>query len=249
MVILKSQEEIEKLRASNNIVAEVLSGLREFIKPGLTTLDLDQYAEEMLKRKGAKAAFKGYMGYPAALCTSVNSEVVHGIPSERILHEGDIVSIDFGAVYQDFYGDSAITVPVGKVSSVATRLMKTTEEALYKGIREAKAGKRLGDISAAVQDHTEKYGFSVVRDFVGHGIGRNLHEDPQIPNYGVRGRGIELKVGMVLAIEPMVNEGKYDVKVLKDGWTVVTTDGKLSAHFEHTIAITENGPVILSTVV
>jgi len=249
MVILKSAEEVEKLRKSNYIVAEVLEGLRELIKPGITTRKLDVYAEETTKKRGAVPAFKGYMGYPASLCVSVNSEVVHGIPSETVLKEGDIISMDFGVLYKGYYGDSAITVPVGKVSSVAVKLMKITDEALYKGINEAKAGNRLGDISAAVQDHVEGAGFSIVRDFVGHGIGRSLHEDPQIPNYGLRGRGIELKNGMVFAIEPMVNEGTFKVKVLKDGWTVVTSDGKLSAHFEHTIAITENGPVILSRLV
>ncbi len=249
MVMLKSAEEVEKLRKSNYIVAEVLEGLRELIKPGITTRKLDVYAEETTKKRGAVPAFKGYMGYPASLCVSVNSEVVHGIPSETVLKEGDIISMDFGVLYKGYYGDSAITVPVGKVSSVAVKLMKITDEALYKGINEAKAGNRLGDISAAVQDHVEGAGFSIVRDFVGHGIGRSLHEDPQIPNYGLRGRGIELKNGMVFAIEPMVNEGTFKVKVLKDGWTVVTSDGKLSAHFEHTIAITENGPVILSRLV
>jgi len=249
MVILKSAEEIEKLRKSNYIVAEVLEGLRELIKPGISTRELDVYAEEMVRERGAVPAFKGYMGYPASLCTSVNAEVVHGIPSDRVLKEADIVSMDFGALYRGYYGDSAITVPVDKVSSVAVKLMKITNEALYKGINEAKAGNRLGDISAVVQNHVEDAGFSVVRDFVGHGIGRNLHEDPQIPNYGLRGRGIELKNGMVFAIEPMVNEGTFKVKVLKDGWTVVTSDGKLSAHFEHTVAITENGPVILSRLV
>ena len=249
MVMIKSAEEVEKLRKSNYIVAEVLEGLRELIKPGITTRKLDVYAEETTKKRGAVPAFKGYMGYPASLCVSVNSEVVHGIPSETVLKEGDIISMDFGVLYKGYYGDSAITVPVGKVSSVAVKLMKITDEALYKGINEAKAGNRLGDISAAVQDHVEGAGFSIVRDFVGHGIGRSLHEDPQIPNYGLRGRGIELKNGMVFAIEPMVNEGTFKVKVLKDGWTVVTSDGKLSAHFEHTIAITENGPVILSRLV
>ena len=249
MVILKSAEEIEKLRKSNYIVAEVLEGLKELIKPGISTRELDVYAEETVRERGAVPAFKGYMGYPASLCTSVNAEVVHGIPSDRVLKEGDIVSMDFGALYRGYYGDSAITVPVGKVSSVAVKLMEITNEALYKGINEAKAGNRLGDISAVVQNHVEDAGFSVVKDFVGHGIGRNLHEDPQIPNYGLRGRGIELKNGMVFAIEPMVNEGTFKVKVLKDGWTVVTSDGKLSAHFEHTVAITENGPVILSRLV
>jgi methionyl aminopeptidase len=246
MIILKSPGEIETLRESNRIVAEVLEGLRDLIKPGITTLDLDRYAEDMAQKKGAQPAFKGYMGYPASLCVSINAEVVHGIPSARVLEEGDIVSMDFGALYRGFYGDAAVTVPVGRVSKNAARLLKITNEALYKGIKEAKACNRLGDISAAVQDHVEDAGFSVVRDFVGHGIGRKLHEEPQIPNFGVRGRGIELRVGMVFAIEPMVNEGTYKVKVQKDGWTVVTTDDMLSAHFEHTVAITENGPDILS---
>jgi methionyl aminopeptidase len=248
MVILKSPEEIEKIRASNHIVAEVLEGLKELVKPGVTTEELDIYAETMTKRRGADPAFKGYMGYPSSLCTSVNAEVVHGIPSDKVLEEGDLISIDFGTLYKGYYGDAAITVAVGEVSPVAEQLMEATHEALYKGIYEAKVGNRLGDISSAVQTHVENAGFSVVRDFVGHGIGRKLHEEPQIPNFGVQGRGIELKNGMVFAIEPMVNEGTYKVKVLKDGWTVVTLDGKLSAHFEHTIAITENGPVILSKV-
>lgn len=248
MVILKSPEEIEKIRASNHIVAEVLEGLKELVKPGVTTEELDIYAETMTKKKGADPAFKGYMGYPSSLCTSVNAEVVHGIPSDRVLKEGDLISMDFGALYKGYYGDSAITVAVGEVSPVAEQLMEATHEALYKGIYEARVGNRLGDISSAVQTHVENAGFSVVRDFVGHGIGRKLHEEPQIPNFGVQGRGIELKSGMVFAIEPMVNEGTYKVKVLEDGWTVVTLDGKLSAHFEHTVAITENGPVILSKV-
>jgi methionyl aminopeptidase len=248
MVILRSPEEIDKIRASNAIVAEVLEGLKELIKPGVSTEELDTYAERMTKEKGAEPAFKGYMGYPSSLCTSVNSEVVHGIPSDRVLEEGDIISMDFGTLYNGYYGDAAITVAVGAVTPVAERLMETTREALHKGIHEAKVGNRLGDISAAVQTHVENAGFSVVRDFVGHGIGSKLHEEPQIPNFGVPGRGIELKSGMVFAIEPMVNEGTYKVKVLKDGWTVVTLDGKLSAHFEHTIAITDNGPVILSKI-
>lgn len=247
-MILKSPEEIEKIRKSNVIVADILSKLREMVRPGITTMELDRYSEELALKKGAKPAFKGYRGYPFSLCTSVNSEVVHGMPSDRVLQAGDIISMDFGIHYKGYYGDSAITVPVGEVSDVATRLSSTTEEALYNGIKEARAGNRLGDISAAVQERVEAAGFSVVRDFVGHGIGKSLHEDPQIPNFGMRGRGIELKVGMVFAIEPMVNEGTYKVKILSDGWTVVTTDGKLSAHFEHSVAITEDGPVILSKV-
>lgn len=248
MVILKTREEIEKLRVSNQIVAEVLENLKGLIQPGITTKELDRYAEEMTLKKGGKPAFKGYMGYPSSLCVSVNSEVVHGIPSDRVLKDGDIVSLDFGTYYQGYYGDSAVTLPVGDISENAKRLIAITNEALYKGIAEARTDNRLGDISAAVQKHVESAEFSVVRDFVGHGIGQKLHEEPQIPNFGIRGRGIALKAGMVFAIEPMVNEGSYHVKVMKDGWTVITSDGSLSAHFEHTIAVTKNGPEILSIV-
>jgi methionyl aminopeptidase len=246
MIILKQPEEIEKLRDSNGIVAEILKELRLRVKPGITTGELDRLAEEMSRKKGAVPAFKGYKGFPFSLCTSVNSEVVHGMPSDRVLVEGDIVSLDFGVFYRGYYGDAAITVPVGRVSEKAARLLRVTEGGLYDGIEQARAGNRLGDISAAVQRHVEAAGYSVVRDFVGHGIGRNLHEEPQIPNYGVKGRGIELKPGMVLAIEPMVNEGTYKVRVLQDGWTVTTEDGQLSAHFEHSVVIMENGPDILS---
>jgi methionyl aminopeptidase len=200
----------------------------------------------MARKRGARPAFKGYRDYPFSLCVSVNEEVVHGFPSQRTLKSGDIVSLDFGVRFNGYYGDAALTVAVGTVSETASRLMKVTEESLYLGIEEARVGNRLGDISAAVQGHVEKAGFSVVRDFVGHGIGRNLHEDPQVPNFGKKGRGIVLKAGMVLAIEPMINEGTYKVAVLDDGWTVVTEDRKLSAHFEHSVAITESGPEILS---
>jgi methionyl aminopeptidase len=248
MVILRLPEEIDKIRASSHIVAEILSILRERIAPGITTADLDRLSEELARKKGAKPAFKGYKGYPYSLCISINSEVVHGMPSGRVLMPGDIVSLDFGVNYKGYYGDAAITVPVGQVSGEAMRLIETTEKCLYHGIKEARTGNRLGDISAAIQRSAETAGFSVVRDFVGHGIGKNLHEEPQIPNFGVKGRGIELKNGMVLAIEPMVNEGTYKVRVLDNGWTVVTQDGKLSAHFEHSVAITENGPDILSVV-
>lgn len=248
MVILKSPEEIEKIMASDIIVANILNKLRNMIKPGITTIELDRYSEELALKMGAKPAFKGYRGYPFSLCTSVNGEVVHGMPSDRVLKAGDIISLDFGIYYKGYYGDSAITLPVGEVSRVSQALISTTEEALHCGIEEMRAGNRLGDISAAIQECVEAAGFSVVRDFVGHGIGKSLHEDPQIPNFGVRGRGIKLKTGMVFAIEPMVNEGTYKVKVLDDGWTVVTADGKLSAHFEHSVAITEDGPVILSKV-
>ncbi|PKN69717.1 MAG: type I methionyl aminopeptidase [Deltaproteobacteria bacterium HGW-Deltaproteobacteria-12] len=248
MVILKLPEEIEKARASNQIVAEVLSKLRDKVKPGVTTRELDKLAEEIAEKRGAKPAFKGYRGYPYSLCTSVNEEVVHGMPSARILREGDIVGLDFGVLYKGFFGDSAITLPVGKIDAAALQLLKVTEQSLYEGIAQAKEGNRLGDISGSVQQIVEAPGFSVVRDFVGHGIGRNLHEEPQIPNYGKKGRGLTLKSGMILAIEPMVNQGDYRVKILQDGWTVVTEDGRLSAHFEHSVAITDNGPDILSEV-
>lgn len=246
MVILKLPEEIEKARASNRIVAEVLSKLRDKVKPGVTTIELDRFAEEIAGKRGAKPAFKGYRGYPYSLCTSINEEVVHGMPSARVLAEGDIIGLDFGVLYNGFYGDATITLPVGKVAASALLLLDVTEQSLYAGIAEAKYGNRLGDISAAVQLTVESAGFSVVRDFVGHGIGKSLHEEPQIPNFGKKGRGIELKSGMIFAIEPMVNQGDYKVRVLADGWTVVTEDGKLSAHFEHSIAITDNGPDILS---
>jgi len=246
MVILKNPDEIEKARASNRIVAEVLNVLREKVKPGVTTRELDKVAEDITRKRGAKPAFKGYRGYPYSLCTSVNEEVVHGMPSNRVLMEGDLIGLDFGVFLDGFCGDSAITLPVGRVSEEAERLMRVTEQSLYAAIRQAKDGNRLGDISAAVQETAESAGYSVVRDFVGHGIGKDMHEEPQIPNYGKKGRGMELKRGMILAIEPMVNAGKYKVKVLSDGWTVITADGSLSAHFEHSVAITDNGPEILS---
>lgn len=246
MVTLRRPEEIEKIRVSNIIVAEILTELKGMVRPGVTTKELDLYSEELARKKKAKPAFKGYHGYPFSLCASVNCVVVHGMPSERALVAGDILSMDFGVCRDGYYGDAAITVPVGPVSDEATRLMRCTEEALYHAIKEAVPGNRLGDISGACQENVEAAGYSVVRDYVGHGIGRQLHEEPQVPNYGTKGRGLELKAGMVLAIEPMVNQGTYRVKVLQDGWTVVTEDGRLSAHFEHTVAITENGPDILS---
>lgn len=246
MVILKLPEEIEKARASNRIVAEVLNRISEKVKPGVRTRDLDKLAEDIAQKRGAKPAFKGYRGFPHALCTSINEVVVHGMPSERVLVEGDIIGLDFGVYYRGFFGDATITLPVGKVSEKALRLIEVTEKSLYKGIEETKKGNRLGAISAAVQTTVESAGFSVVRDYVGHGVGKNLHEDPQIPNFGKKDRGIELKSGMILAIEPMVNEKNFKVKVLPDGWTVVTADGGLSAHFEHSVAITDNGPDILS---
>ncbi|KAF0122417.1 MAG: methionyl aminopeptidase [bacterium] len=248
MIILKSKEEIELLRKSNQIVVHILKALRKIIKPGITTLELDSYAEEQIRKKGAIPAFKGYRGFPASLCVSVNEQLVHGIPDSRRLKEGDIVSMDLGVVRSGFYGDAAITVPVGKISQEATKLLDVTQNALYKGIEQAKAGGRLYDISHAIQSWVEGNGFSVVRDFVGHGIGRNLHEEPQIPNFGLPNRGVQLKAGMVLALEPMVNVGTWRVKVQPDGWTVVTVDGSLCAHFEHTIAITEDGPDILTLI-
>ncbi len=247
MVTLKSTQEIEKLRNANRLVAEFFAKVGEVIEAGISTYDLEVLSEDFLERHNVESAFKGYMGYPANLCVSVNSEVVHGIPREdKVLKEGDIVSIDFGLKSDGFYGDSAKTFPVGKVSQNAITLMKVTEKALSLGIEAAKKGNRLFDIGWTVQRHVEENGFSVVRDFVGHGIGRKLHEEPQVPNFGEKGRGIKLLPGMVLALEPMVNEGTYEVRVKNDGWTVVTSDGKLSAHFEHSVAITENGPMVLS---
>ena len=233
---------------ANRMVAEILAGLKELVVPGVTLLELDAYAErEALKRK-AKPAFKGYSGFPYSLCCSVNEQVVHGMPSGRVLVSGDIVSLDFGVLYGGFYGDSAITLPVGQISAQAARLIRVTEESLYKAIELADGSHRLSDLSHAVQAHVEREGYSVVRDFVGHGIGKDLHEGPQIPNFGTPDKGPRLKAGMVLAIEPMINEKGYDVKVLQDGWTAVTLDGGLSAHFEHTVAVTDNGPLILSRI-
>ena len=246
MIILKSQREINYLRDAGRVVAQTLEEVRKAVKPEVTTQELDQIAEEYIKSCGATPAFKGYHGFPGNICASVNEEVVHGIPGLRKLKNGDNVSIDIGAVINGYYGDAAITVPVGAVDAELQQLLDVTEQSLYKGIEQAIAGNRLGDISHAVQAHAEKYGYGVVRDFVGHGIGRNMHEDPQIPNYGIPGRGPRLKPGMTLAIEPMINMGTQEVKVLDDGWTVVTTDGKRSAHFEHTIAITPEGPEILT---
>jgi methionyl aminopeptidase len=248
MIFLKSPEEIEKMSASGRVVAEILAEVRERIRPGVTTRELDQLADRLCAKKKAKAAFKGYRGYPFSLCVSVNEEVVHGFPSERRLVEGDIVSLDFGVLMDGYYGDAALTQPVGRVSPLAERLIRVTREALFRGLEKARAGNRLGDISAAVQGYVEGHRFSVVRQFVGHGIGRSLHEDPQIPNFGEAGRGILLKAGMVLAVEPMVNAGGYEVEIKEDGWTAVTKDRSLSAHFEHTVAITEDGCRILTQV-
>lgn len=246
MIILKSSQEIERMKNSCHIVAETLELLRQKIQPGITTLALDRFAESHARKCKAEPAFKGYSGYPFSLCCSVNNQVVHGFPTNKELEPGDILSIDFGVVRDGFYGDAAITVAIGPVGENARNLIKITEEALYKGIEKATVDNNLSDISAAVQTHAEGSGFSVVREFVGHGIGRSLHESPQVPNFGKPGRGVKLQQGMVLAIEPMINEKGHQVKVLADGWTAVTMDGGLSAHFEHTVAITENGPVILT---
>ncbi len=234
------------MKSPCQIVSETLELLRQKIQPGITTLALDQFAEKHARKCHAVPAFKGYSGYPYSLCCSVNSQVVHGFPTSNELQSGDILSIDFGVVFDGFYGDAAITVAVGSVAERASTLIKITEESLYKGIEKAAVNNNLSDISAAVQTHAEKNGFSVVREFVGHGIGRSLHESPQVPNFGKPGRGVKLKQGMVLAIEPMINEKGPEVRVLSDGWTAVTVDGGLSAHFEHTVAITANGPVILT---
>ena len=235
------------MRAANELVADVLEELGALVRPGVTTLDLDRFAEERVRAAGAEPAFKGYRGFPATLCTSVNSQVVHGIPSRKtVLREGDIVSVDIGVKLNGFYGDSAATFPVGPVSEAAAQLMRVTREALARGIAAVTLGGRVSDIGHAVQAHVEAHGYSVVREFVGHGVGTALHEEPQVPNYGPRGRGPRLLDGMVIAIEPMVNAGRPAVKVLEDGWTAVTRDGSLSAHFEHTVAVTPEGALVLS---
>jgi methionyl aminopeptidase len=248
MIIVKSPREVEQLRRANAIVAEVLEKLRTVIVPGVTTQEVDQIAEEIILSRGAIPAFKGYRGYPKTLCISINEEVVHGIPNQRKLKEGDVVSLDVGTNLDGYFGDAALTLPVGEVDENARKLLEVTEKALYIGISVAKVGNRLFDISHAIQQWVESHGFSVVRDFVGHGIGKSLHEEPQIPNYGTPHQGPRLEKGMVFALEPMVNEGTYEVRILGDGWTVVTADGKRSAHFEHTIAITDGEADILSTV-
>jgi len=246
VIICRSHVEIDKLRRVNQLVAEILAELRTMARPGATTGQLDRTAEQRVRAAGAVPAFKGYHGYPATICASVNEQVVHGIPSDRLLAEGDILSIDMGAKLDGFFGDCAVTVPIGRVSARADALLRVTDEALGRGIEAVKPGARVSDIGAAVQRHVEAHGFSVVREFVGHGIGTALHEEPQIANYGPGGRGPRLAEGMVLAIEPMVNLGKPAVKVLPDGWTAVTRDGSLSAHFEHTIVVTREGCEILT---
>jgi methionyl aminopeptidase len=246
MILLKSPREIARMEAANRIVAEVLEEVKSHIRPGVETRELDEVAEACCRKHKVKPAFKGYRGYNHALCVAVNEEVVHGIPGQRQLKAGDLVSLDFGVLYDGFYGDAAVTVPVGEVTPQAQLLLKATEESLYNGIEQVKVGGRLSDISHAIQTTVENYGFSVIRHFVGHGIGRSLHEDPQIPNFGPKGKGPVLKAGMTMAIEPMTSAGSWEVKVLEDGWTAVTVDSSLSAHFEHTVALTEKGVLILS---
>ena len=242
MIILKTQDEIAVMAQASQVVAQVLAILKKAVRPGITTDELDRLAEEEIRSRGARPAFKGYRSYPKTLCASVNEQVVHGIPSRRVLKEGDIIGLDLGAIVDGFYGDSAVTVAVGETNERTTRLVRVAEEAMYLGIKQAVVGHRLSEISHVIQQHVESAGFSVVTEFVGHGIGRQLHEEPQVPNYGKPGQGPRLQAGMVLAIEPMINMGKAAVKVLEDRWTAVTVDGSLSAHFEHTIAIQPGGP-------
>ncbi|MGD9818275.1 MAG: type I methionyl aminopeptidase [Desulfomonilaceae bacterium] len=250
-IILKTPREVAIMREANRIVAEILEKLGEVVEPGVTTGHLDKVAEQMIRKAGAKAAFKGYRmsdkrPYPACICSSVNEEIVHGIPGSRVLKDGDIVGVDVGVVYKGFVGDAAKTYPVGIITEAAQKLLKVTEESLYKGIDQAWPNNRLQDISRAIQKHVESNGYSIVRDFVGHGVGRKMHEPPQVPNYTGVGWNPRLEAGMTLALEPMVNEGTWRIKLLEDEWTAVTADGKLSAHFEHSIAVTDDGPMILS---
>lgn len=246
MIILKTQKELEMMRRVSRVVGETLRDMKTLMKPGTRTSEIDRFAEESLRSRGVEPGFKGYRGYPATVCASRNDTVVHGIPCDDTLEDGDIISIDLGGLLDGFYGDSAVTFPVGTVSPAAKRLIEVARESLDRGIEQARVGGRLHDISWAIQSCAEGGKFSVVRDYVGHGIGRNLHEDPQVPNFGQPGSGPRLREGMVLAIEPMVNAGSSDVKLKDDGWAVVTSDGHLSAHFEHTVAITEMGPEILT---
>lgn len=250
MITLKSAQEIDQMQRAGAIVARILQDMAEEVAPGISTYDLDRLAESRIKELGAKPAFKGYHGFPACVCISVNDEVVHGIPSKkRVLQEGDIVGIDFGVSLDGWFGDSARTIPVGKASKEALKLLEVTQKSLELGIAQTREGNRIFDIGHAIQNYVEGFGYGVVREFVGHGIGRALHEEPQVPNYGPRGKGLALKAGMVLAIEPMINAGSPEVKVLADGWTAVTKDRSLSAHFEHTVAILPEGPRILTALV
>ena len=245
-IILKSPREITQMRGAGRVVAAVLEEVGKKVRPGITTAELDDIAVSEVKERGAEASFKGYRGFPASICTSVNEEVVHGIPGSRVLQEGEIISLDFGALMNGFHGDAAVTVGVGKISTEAQKIIDATRGALQAGIAAARIGARLGDVSAAIQSYAEARGFSVVREYVGHGIGRELHEDPQVPNFGVTGEGPVLQKGMTMALEPMLNAGGWRTSVAEDKWTVVTADGRLSAHFEHTIVIDENGPGILT---
>lgn len=247
MIIIKSQQEIDIMRESGKVTAFILSELSDMIRPGISTKEIDEFVEDIIIKNHMIPSFKGYNGYPASACVSVNEEVVHGIPSSnKILHEGDIVSVDVGSTYKGYVSDAARTYPVGKISDEAHRLITVTEESFFEGLKFCKVGYRLSDISAAIQEKAESEGFSVIRDFVGHGIGRAMHEEPQIPNYGKPGRGPRLASGMVFAIEPMVNQGGYEVEVLQNNWTVVTVDGKLSAHYENTVVITDGEPELLT---
>jgi methionyl aminopeptidase len=248
MIILKSPEEIERIAQSCSIAAKTLEAIKGIVRPGITTYEIESFADAYIRANNAVPAFRGYRGYPASICASVNNEVIHGIPSDRVLKEGDILSIDLGVYKDGFYGDAAYTFPVGEIHPDIERLLRITEESLYIGIENARPGNRVSDISDSIQRHVESNGFSVVRAFVGHGIGRELHEEPQIPNFGLPGRGPRLRPGMTLAIEPMVNEGGYEVLILDDGWTVVTMDGRLSAHFEHTVLVTSDKPRILTKI-
>ena len=246
MINIKSDVEIQYMRSAGKVVAQALALIEEVIKPGITTAEIDKLAEEFIIKQGAKPSFKGYCGFPASICTSINDEVVHGIPTNRILLEGDIISIDCGAILNGYHGDAARTFPVGKVSIEAEKLIEVTKESFFRGVEKAIIGNRVSDISAAIQCFAQEYGYSVVRDFVGHGIGTSMHEDPEVPNYGTPSKGPKLVHGMVLAIEPMINIGKHYVKVKANGWTVVTKDGSLSAHYENTVAILKSGPEILT---
>ncbi|ARU61087.1 type I methionyl aminopeptidase [Tumebacillus avium] len=246
MIVSKSNVELDLMREAGRIVALTHKELQKAVLPGITTKELDQIADDFIRKQGALPSFKGYHGYPASICASVNEVIVHGIPGNQVLQEGDIISIDIGANIHGFHGDSAWTYAVGQISETAQKLLDVTEAALFKGLEQAKDGNRLSDIGHAVQQYVESHGFSVVREFVGHGIGRQMHEDPSIPNYGPPGRGPRLKTGMTLAIEPMVNVGSFHTKTLQDNWTVVTADGSLAAHFEHTVAVTPDGPDILT---
>jgi methionyl aminopeptidase len=246
VIIIKNRDEIETMRRAGRIVADAIAAARDAVRPGVTTADLDAVAARVIGEAGAQPSFLGYRGFPATICTSVNDEIVHGIPGRRALKEGDLVKLDVGAVVDGFHADSAVTIPVGEPSPEAAKLIETTERALWAGLAEARAERRLGDVGAAVQTVAEGAGFSVVREYVGHGVGRALHEEPPVPNYGTPGKGYKLTEGLVVAIEPMVNVGSFETRLLPDGWTVVTQDGSLSAHFEHTVAVTPDGPWVLT---